>query len=205
MTKLPYSGAEISKPPSAANPCGGANLRRYTMGGRGSSSGRRSAKERRNRVDVQAGQLVQGGETNTTRTATPVASAATARPARTTSAASRARLATASAATPARTTPVATPQQRTATQRKPRLTQARAQSAADASFSRSSWDVMNVRKSNGTWTVYVSKKAYGDGYEARGEVRNGRILNDEMGMGEKALDFARRTGAKKVVVIGYAD
>lgn len=30
------------------------------MGGRGSSSGRRSATERRNRVDVQAGQLVQG-------------------------------------------------------------------------------------------------------------------------------------------------
>lgn len=31
------------------------------MGGRGSSSGRRSASERHNRVDVQAGQLVQGG------------------------------------------------------------------------------------------------------------------------------------------------
>lgn len=53
--------------------------------------------------------------------------------------------------------------------------------------------------------VYVSKKAYGDGYEARGEVANGKIMNDEMGMGEKALDFSRRTGAKKVVVIGYAD
>ena len=175
------------------------------MGGRGASSGRSGVAERRNRVNIGGGDVVQAtgasrsttatrsvAETNTTRTATP---------ARTTP------------ATTARTraTPVAqrqattAQQQRPSTQRKPRLTQARAQSAAEASFSRTSWGVEGVSKRNGTWNVYVSKKAYGDGYEARGEVRNGRILNNEMGMGERALDFARRTGAKKVVVLGYAD
>lgn len=174
------------------------------MGGRGASSGRSGRAERRNRVNVGGGDVVQA--TRASARTTPAASTA----ARTTTSASN--RSTRTVGTTARATNTTqsqqartTPQQTNATQRKPRLTQARAQTAAEASFSRSSWGVESVRKSNGTWTVFVAKKAYGDGYEARGEVRNGRILNDEMGMGERALDFARRTGAKKVVVIGYAD
>lgn len=86
-----------------------------------------------------------------------------------------------------------------------KITQSSARKAAEALFSKTSWGVDTVLERNGTWVVYASKKAYGDGYEAVGEVVNGKILNDEMGMGETALDFARRTGAKNVVVIGYAD
>ena len=88
---------------------------------------------------------------------------------------------------------------------KVRVTQAKAMEAAEASFSKSSWWVDDVRERNGNWTIFTSKKAYGDGYEARGEVKGGKIVNDEMGMGERALDFARKTGAKNVTVIGYAD
>lgn len=85
------------------------------------------------------------------------------------------------------------------------LTKSQATDAAEDLFAKTSWSVDTVSERDGEWMVYTSKKAYGDGYEARGEVVNGKIVNDEMGMGEKALEFSRKTGAKKVTIIGYAD